>query len=122
VSILTSFGRPDFGNQAELREWQIAHDFRHRTERAALSRLGISLSPVDLRGDFESTWFGRHYMNHLALNQAIAKKLKQTPPPQTVALIDPWKDEQSFYNWHRAHNVIHQHTDSQLGINSNQGT
>lgn len=115
MSLTTQFGSLDYGNEQALEQWVAAHDIWHGTERKELSRRGYSLAPQMLTGEVGPEWLGRHLINHMSINRALAA-LNFMPAP-LPALDMPWSNEAIFYAWHRAHNVVHAQTGSQLKIN-----
>ena len=110
MSILTPFGTLDFRDESTMRDWAGVHAIRHMTLDREMARQHHAIETVTLMGKLDEDWFGRHWLKHRSLNQV------KEGATSTISFERPWRNENAFHTWHRAHNRAHVNIDRALGI------
>lgn len=116
MAILTPFGELEFGDTSGLNEWVDAHFQRHTTYKRVAAQLGFPLQETLLMPPVNEDWFGRHLLGHIALERVFNPTNLQ---PDAGLVGADWNIAAQFYDWHQAHNLIHQRIDNALGITGN---
>lgn len=105
------FGELRFGDERGLEEWKLAHHARHLTYQRAASLTAALVQAVDLTGPIDESWFAWNMLLHEKLN-------RMTPGSSLLPTVlgDGWSDANSFDEYHRVHNLIHQRLDQAFGV------
>jgi len=110
MSLLTPFGTLEYGDADTMKNWIGPHAIRHMTYVKEMGRRGRAIQTVVLDGQLDSDWFGRHWLNHKAIGQL-------TDATSSLATINhQWTNENEFYTWHRAHNLVHAKEERAMGM------
>lgn len=111
--MMTLFGDLKWQDDDALQEWLAAHDLKHQALAQALGRAGVQAPAFLLSAHMDDSWIITHWTQHNLLSLQFA-------PDSDSATYDlqndPMADEDSFYQWHNIHDLIHQRLDQALGI------
>jgi hypothetical protein len=110
--IVTPFGNMEWGKKDQVQYWLDAHDQRHHAERQEIARRGVPLYSRSFTGQMTVEWFGRHMIEHTALQDFSLPDSSVT----AVLLESTWDNEATFYKWHQVHNLLHQRLDQAIGL------
>jgi hypothetical protein len=116
--IITPFGDMDFNDlDTALPPWVDAHAQTHRGYAQTFALAGISYQNGPLTGEIDRDWFGRHMLEHVAIEQALqGQENAPDSSPDIMLGFGDWSRERPFYDWHQIHNDSHARIDQALGI------
>lgn len=110
---VSQFGEVEWNDPQSMWEFLCAHDVKHQALAQTLANRGAAVPAFLLSSQIDEAWVQTHAQQHALLAQAT------TPGSGSSAydlLTNPMSDEDTFYQWHDIHDLLHQQLDQALGI------
>lgn len=111
--LLTPFGEVEWNDPQSMWSFLCAHDLKHTSLAQVLANNNVPAPAFLLTAQIDDDWVQQHFQQHVLLAQVIPQSANSSIYD---LLTSPMEDEETFYDWHDIHDLIHQQIDESLGI------
>jgi hypothetical protein len=102
----------EFGDAQGEKHFLLWHHLRHHSYDLIMSKRGVALPPLDLKGEVDADWLKRHRDRHSTL-----RRIAGGTGDSLVGLVTVrWHDEQQHFDWLRIHSIDHAKLDAYFGL------
>ena len=111
--MVTPFGDLKWKDPQGLWDFLGAHDLKHQSLAQRIVMSGVQDPAFLLSATIDDYWLTTHYTQHSLMSQLF---VPATNTYLSGLYENPMSDEETFYNWHANHNLIHQYEDQAFNI------